>query len=172
MKLSLDFVRTLPKNDAKTEFSSSLSTNLTDRFWTWVISGLTRFKLDFRPIYRRSSYKGQKWIKSGRSKVFQTDHTERTDVCQKDHPDCNLMTVHFLIYLVPVHVSSTFYHWPFTLNSLIFTYIILVWVRFLSSWIEIRRLPENAHEFWHFRNVPGTIFYGNVREIGPSINTN
>lgn len=101
MKLSLDFVRTLPKNDAKTEFSSSLSTNLTDRFWTWVISGLTRFKLDFRPIYRRSSYKGQKWIKSGRSKVFQTDHTERTDVCQKDHPDCNLMTVHFLIYLVP-----------------------------------------------------------------------
>ena len=43
MKLSLDFVRTLPMNVAKTEFSSSLSTNLTDRFWTQVISGLNWF---------------------------------------------------------------------------------------------------------------------------------
>ena len=73
MKLSLDFVRTLPMNVAKTEFSSSLSTNLTDRFWTWVISGLTRFKLDSWPHLQKFKFplNGRKGQSGGKnSPVF------------------------------------------------------------------------------------------------------
>ena len=179
MKLSLDFVRTLPMNVAKTEFSSSLSTNLTDRFWTWVISGLTRFKLDSWPHLQKFKFplNGRKGQSGGKnSPVFLSERRLRFTSKRPlsfqsyghDQTFLNRRTVRFTnVFGQSLSVNRSA------------PYVCSKWhpkwtVHFLSItvYFGFGRLSDSALEFWYLRNVLVTIFYGNVREIGPSINTN